>query len=883
MLNYYAKSISEVLKNLSSSEQGLTQQEAQARIQKYGYNELKEKGAISPIKIFLLQFKSALVAILFFAVIISIIIHHYLDAGVIAIILILNTLLGFIQEYKAEKSIQALKKLASLQAVVLRDGKEQKIDAKNLVPGDIIILETGEKIPADSRLIESINLQTQEASLTGESLPIKKRIETLKSNLALGDRKNMVFSGTIITAGRGRAIITDTGMNTEIGKIAKLIQESDEKLTPLQEKLKKLGEFLGIITIIISIIVFFTGIMVGLGKIDMLITAISLAVAAIPEGLPAVVTIALALGIQRMIKKNALIRKLPSVETLGSTTAICTDKTGTLTLNQMTVKKLYVNDKVIEVTGGGYDPKGDFYFDKQKIETKNFNKLLEIGVLCNDAKIAENSVIGDPTEGSLVISAAKAGLIKRDLEKSYKRIGEIEFNSERKRMSTHHNINNKKTLYCKGAPDVILNLCNRIYVNGKVERLTTKEKQKILEKNGEFAKQALRVLGFAYKESNQLEEKDMIFVGLQAMIDPARQEAKEAIAKCKKAGIKVVMITGDFKLTAEAIGHERGLEGKAIDGSEIDKMENLADVVEDISIYARVNPAHKVQVLEALRKKGHVVAMTGDGVNDAPALKKADIGIAMGITGTDVAKEASDMLLTDDNFASIVNAVEEGRGIYENIRKFVQYLLSSNFGEVLTIFMALLMAPFFANALPLVALQILWINLVTDGLPALALGVDPYDNDIMDRKPRDPKENIITKRMTVMMVTIGVIMAAGTLFMFKMYNPIKNIIYAQTIAFCTLMMYQMFNVLNRRSEKHSLFKIGIFSNSKLIIAILISIVLQLVVVYVPFMQDIFSTTAINFGDWIYVILVSSTVLIFGEVVKLVYYLKERKPHKIVLP
>ncbi|TKJ17847.1 ATPase [Candidatus Woesearchaeota archaeon B3_Woes] len=877
MPDYHTKSIEETLKNLETKDKGLTQEEANKRLIRYGPNEIKDTEQISPLNIFISQFKSFLVAILFIAVIVSLIIDHKIDAFVIAIILILNAILGFVQEYKAEKSIQALKKLASQQSVVLRDGKEKKINSTELVPGDIIILETGEKIPADSRLIESINLHTQEASLTGESTPVTKDIKTLNKKSPVADRKNIVFSGTIITAGRGKAAVIRTGMDTEIGKIAKMIQKQTTKLTPLQIKLKKLGELLGLATIIICFLVFFTGILAGIDTITMFITAISLAVAAIPEGLPAVVTISLALGTQRMVKRNALIRKLPSVETLGSTTVICTDKTGTLTLNQMTVRKLFINDKTITVTGRGYESKGEFYHNKEKINIKEIELLLTAGTLCNNAKFVNRDIIGDPTEGSLVVSAAKAELLKEKLEEQYPRIDEIEFTSERKRMSTLHNIKGTKTIYSKGAPDVLLNYCNRVYKNGKIKKLTQEEKEKILQINETFAKQALRVLGFAFKPSNKLEEKNLIFIGLQAMIDPPREEVKTAIEKCKQAGIKVVMITGDFKVTAEAIGRELGITGQAIDGAELDNIQNLKEHVENISIYARVNPSHKVKILEALKENKHIVAMTGDGVNDAPAIKKADIGISMGITGTDVAKEASDMILIDDNFASIVNAVEEGRGIYDNIKKFVQYLLSSNIGEILTIFVALIMAPFFANALPLIALQILWINLVTDGLPALALGVDPTEPHIMRKKPRNPKENIINKSRAIKMIFIGIIMMVGTLGIFKIYNPNINLVYAQTIAFTTLVMFQMFNVLNLRSDQHSLFKIGIFSNMKLIIAIIISIALQLLVVYSPFMQNLFSTTTLYLKDWIYILLVSSSVLIFGEIIKIFNKLiKKRK-------
>ncbi|MFC1728284.1 calcium-transporting P-type ATPase, PMR1-type [Nanoarchaeota archaeon] len=864
-MEYFAEDSKDVLKELKSSEKGLTTQEAEKRLKIVGPNEIKEGKRISPLKIFIDQFKSPIVFILVAAIVISLIVGEYIDSVVVGVILLLNAILGFVQEYKAEKSIEALKKMASLKAIVLRDGKHQEVDATNLVPGDIVLLEEGEKIPADCRLIEEIGLHAQEASLTGESIPVTKHIKVLKKGTPVADRNNCVFSSTIITAGKGKAVVTYTGMNTEVGKIAHMIQTEETILTPLQKQLKVLAKYLGLFTVVVAFVVFITGFLRGFEPVEIMLAAIALAVAAIPEGLPAVVTISLALGVQRMIKRNALIRKLPSVETLGSCSVICTDKTGTLTHNEMTVKKIYANSEVTEVSGSGYEPNGVF-----STNVKNLDFILKIGALCNNASLRQEEdkwkILGDPTEGALVVSAAKADLKDENIESEYPRIHEIPFSSERKIMTTIHKKNGKKIAFVKGAPDILLNKCHAFYENGKIEMLTKRKRDEILKKETEFAQEALRVLAFAYKDIKEGEdpEKNLVFVGLQGMIDPPRDGVREAVDKAHQAGIKVVMITGDYIETAKAIAEKVGIKGKAITGEQIDKLENFEDVVETITIYARVNPSHKLEIVKALQAKGHIVAMTGDGVNDAPALKKANIGISMGIAGTDVAKEASDMILTDDHFNSIVSAVEEGRTIFDNIRKFVEYLLSSNMGEILTIFIAMLIG----LPLPLIALQILWINLVTDGLPALALGVDPKDIGVMKRKPRKVKDHIIDRWRAGYMFVIGLIMMIGTLCVFKAYNPGANLMYAQTMAFSTLMMFQMFNVLNCRSDVNSLFKIGIFSNPRLIVAIIISISLHLLVIYSP-LSSLFGTMAHTLAEWGIIIAVSASVLVFGEVVKFI--------------
>jgi Ca2+-transporting ATPase len=878
-MEYYTEDVKALYRKFNSTPNGLSSKRASLSLAHYGPNELKKTKGISPITIFLNQFKSFIIYILFFALFVSLFLGYtdedpkekfdsYVDAGVIATILFINAVLGFLQEYRAEKSLDALKRLAGLKAKVLRNGMPIEINATQIVPGDIILLETGDKVPADCRLIETYSLETQEAALTGESMPVVKDTKTISKIVGLGERKNVAYSGTIITKGRGKALVCATGMDTEIGKIARLIQEQEQGMTPLQQKLEYLGTWMGISILAIVTVMFLIGIANGVEIKEMFMSAIALAVAAVPEGLPAIVTISLALGIQRMIEKNALIRKLSSVETLGSTTVICTDKTGTLTKNEMTVRSVYANGEITDISGSGYSLEGNFTKDPQKIEL-----LLKCGALCNDA-ILNDTVIGDPTEGALIVSAAKAGIIKADLLKKSPRINEIPFDSERKMMSTVHKEADCRTMYTKGAPEKVLKACKSILIDGNIEKLTEQMKENLMTQNNHFAKKALRVLGFAYKELDGTDPKedDMTFLGLQAMIDPPREEAKLAIEKCKSAGIKVVMITGDHKETAIAIARELGIEGKAITGEELEKIFPLKEQVEEIGIYARVDPEHKLRIVQALQERGHIVAMTGDGINDAPALKKSDIGIAMGITGTDVAKEASHMILTDDNFASIVNAVEEGRIIYDNIKKFVFYLVSSNLGEVLTLFLAILISAFSPATilvLPLLAVHLLWMNLLTDGLPALALGVDKPDLNIMDRKPRPKNEHIITTYNIVIMVSVAAIMALVSLLMFYKYSPENNPMYAQTIAFTTLVMLQMFNVLNATSETESIFTKGIFSNLYLILAITASLSLQAMIMYVPALTRMFKIVPLTAGDWLYITIASSLILLLGESIKLI--------------
>jgi len=860
----YQKEVDKVLKELKTSDKGLTSHEAEQKLHQYGYNELEKEEGVHPLKIFFQQFSSPLVWILIVALGISIFLNEVVDAIVIGVIIVLNAVLGFVQEYRAEKSIDALRKMASLKAKVLRDGKEIKIDAKMIVPGDIIILETGDKVPADSRLIEIHSLQTQEGPLTGESQPVTKEQKVLPEKTPLADRKNMVYASTIISNGRGKAVITGTGMKTEVGKIAKLIKESHETLTPLQKKLRDLGKYLTIAVVIVAVVIFFTGVLSGKDASAMFLAAIALAVAAIPEGLPAVITISLALGVQRMIKKNALVRKLPSVETLGSVNVICTDKTGTLTHNEMTVTKMWANNNIYDVSGSGYGAEGKFTSGGKQIDVKQLEHLLKIGVLCNDAELSNDGkkteVLGDPTEAALIISAEKSGLIRKELNKTEKRTNEIPFSSERKMMTTiHGNIS-----YTKGAPDLLIEKCDRILIDGKVQRIDRKKIKEILEQNEKFAGEALRVLGFAYNEKYENAEENMIFVGLQAMIDPPREEVKDSIKICQDAGIRVIMITGDQIATAKAIAKELGITGDAVTGQELDEMD-LDKAIMNVGIFARVNPEHKLDIVKALKKKDYVVAMTGDGVNDAPALKKADIGVSMGITGTDVAKEASDMILTDDNFTSVVSAIEEGRGIFDNIRKFVNYLLSSNLGEIAVIFLASVLGPFlfpeYGAILPLTAIQILWVNLVTDGLPATALSLDPHSSGIMKRKPRPARESILSSELKWDIIVFGILMGVGGVILFWLYLG-DGVAKAQTIVFTSLVLFELVRLQTIRSE----YKLSMFSNKWLFGAVVLSIGLHLLTIYTP-MSVWFKTAPLDLFDWGVLIIASIGVFVAYWIIK----------------
>jgi Ca2+-transporting ATPase len=884
-------SVSEVVESLNSGVQGLSREEAERRLAQFGPNELAEKKKISPFILWLGQFKNFLIIILLVAVILSAILGEVTDAIVIFVIVLFATTLGFIQEYRAERAMEALKRMAAPTCSVIRNGQEIEIPAREIIPGDIVALRTGDKVPADCRLIEAVNLRTEEAPLTGESVPIEKTVEVIPGEASIGDRKNMAFMGTTVVWGRGKAIVTGTGMQSEFGKVATLIQQVKGEPTPLQVNLNKMGKFIAYAALAICFILAGIGILRGHEILEMLIWGVSLAIAAVPEALPAVVTIGLALGVRQMAKRHALIRKLNAAETLGCTTVICSDKTGTLTQDEMTVRRIYADGKTIAVTGVGYEPKGEFRSDGKAINISKdmtLQMLFQIGILCNDTSLASTNGVwtirGDPTEGALVVVGAKAGLMAQELNARFSRTDEIPFSSERKRMTTIHSSPQGKVAYSKGAPEVILDSSSHILKDGKESPLTEKDKAEVLGTATRMAGDALRVLGLSYKWLTELpapkedSEAEMVFVGLVGMIDPPRDEVKDAVELCNQAGIKSVMITGDHKLTAVAIAQELGIlreRDAALTGAEVD---NLSDkefeaLVNKIDVYARVSPAHKLRVIDALTKRGNVVAMTGDGINDAPALKRADIGVAMGITGTDVTKETADMVLTDDNFASIVAAVEEGRHIFGNIKKYLVYLLSCNIGEILLMAVAILFGTAFGLApetlIPLAAVQILYVNLATDGLPAIALSVDPSDRDIMRQRPRPRNQTIFTKEVNVYLLLAGIWTCVATFGVFVWaVNSGRSFTEAQTMCFVSLILIQFFNAFNCRSLKHSLFEIGPASNKWLLAAIGWEICLLCLIVYLPALQGPFHTYALSVQDWGICILAGASIFILVELVKL---------------
>ena len=877
----------------SDPSEGLDSKEVARRQEEYGLNEMRPRRRKSRKQIFFGQFQDFMVLILLGAALLSSFLGEYIDAGTIMLIVLLNAVLGFVQEYRAEASLEALRKLAVPQATVLRNGMVQQVPARFLVPGDILVLETGQRVAADARLIKSHFLEVEEAALTGESLPTRKNATFLTpSNSALGDRSNMIFSGTTVRRGRGKAIVCATGMRTEVGQIADLLNEIEPEKTPLAKRLEHLGRRLVWACLGICFVVVVTGVWRGEPLLLMCLAGISLAVAAIPEGLPAIVTVALALGVQRMIRRNAIVRKLAAVETLGCVTVICSDKTGTLTQNVMTVQKIFTEEGEFSVTGQGYDIRGEFQTGGENIapqKNAGLRLCLEIGVLCNNSEVVHHKVTihglwrkepkdfqveGDPTEGALVAVGAKAGIWRSDLEKKAERVSEIPFEPQRRRMSVLYKQTGKKEqfLYVKGAPDTVIPLCDRFYQNGRECLLTPTERSRIEAQYEAMTNQALRVLALAYRlvsadvcaeNVDEALEQELVFVGLVGMIDPPRESVKESLNLCQQAGIRTVMITGDHPNTAVAIARELALlkkdHGTVIIGTELDRLSDkeLAHRVNDVVVFARVSPGHKLRIVRALKSRGHIVAMTGDGVNDAPAIKEADIGISMGISGSDVAKEAAAMILTDDHFSTIVAAVAEGRGIYDNIRKFIRYLLACNTGEVLTMFLAACLA----LPLPLLPVQILWVNLVTDGLPALALGVDRKDPAIMLRPPRFPRESLFSRGLSRKIIARGLQIGCSTIAVFFFTYTVQNdLALARTMALTTLVFCQLFHVFDCRSEFFSILDIGFFSNWQLLLAVTGSVSMHLAVLYLPVLSSLFSLVPLHLGDWAVILCLSGWTL-----------------------
>lgn len=882
---FYNLRVEKSLQELGTSRSGLTVEEARARLEKFGPNLLAGKKKTPAVVVFLNQFLSPLIYVLLIAAVVSIIADHLIDGLVVFGILILNAVIGFIQETNAEKAMEALMNMAAPQTRVKRDGQIRMIPAREIVPGDILQLETGDKVPADARIISESNLKVNEAILTGESMPVDKETRHLPGELPLSEQKNMVFSGTILTYGKATAAVTQTGMNTEIGKIATTIQEVKSEKTPLQQSLAKLSRFLIIVFLGVSALLLVVGLLQGLGWLEVFLLAVAAAISAIPEGLPAVTTVVLAVGMRAMARRNAIIRKLVAVETLGAATVICSDKTGTLTLNQMTVRRIYTGGRWIDITGEGYITKGDFFIDGKKLENTDLDGLnlhLRIGALCNDASLdmedgCRCKIIGDPTEGALVVAAEKAGLEQEHLHKLYPRLDEIPFQSEKLYMATLHPAENGRVAYVKGAPEKILSMSKYVQEVDRTRLLTDEDRQVFIDANEAMAKDALRVIATAYvnlpADLEDLEEQhikgNLVMVGLSGMADPPREEAKEAIKKCTRAGIKVIMITGDNRITAESIARQLELPvGKAITGTELAQLsdEQLAEEVERVSVFARIEPIQKLKIVNALKSRGHVVAMTGDGVNDAPALKTANIGIAMGITGTDVAKEASDMTLADDNFASIVAAVDEGRVIFNRLRNVIFLLVSTNIGELLALIISIL----FVGAAPLAAVQIIWVNLVTDTATAIPLGMEPKTGDELKQPPRSPKVGILFPGMLFRIGFMAVMMATGIFLVFNWAQARMGIEEARTFTFCTMVTFEWFRALNARSDERTVFSLGFFRNKLLLIAIAGAVLLQMGAVYLPFMQTAFQTVPLKAWEWGIVLLAGGSLFVIEETRKILF-------------
>ena len=923
---WHSEKVDDVLRELDVTHEGLSSQEAQERLKKYGYNELVAKKRKSALMMFLGQFKDVFILLLIAAVIFSAVIGYYdvltgaaegvmealADSIIIGAIVVLVAVTGFVQEYRAEKAIEAMKKLTAPKAHVVRDGQEVIIPAKEIVPGDIIVLESGDQVAADARIIEAIELKASEAVLTGESTSVNKDVPAVKSDAAISERRNTVFTATHIVYGRGKAVVTTTGMNTEFGKIAEMVQTAQEEETPLQKKLDKFASKIAKVVVGVCVLIFLleafdvviSGIFRVEGFIQAFLSSISLAISAVPEGLPAIVTVALALGAREFARRNALVRRLSSAEGLGAVTVICSDKTGTITKGEMTVRQIYADQKFLEVTGVGYEPKGEFKLGAEVVKPEgDAELLLRIGALCNNAQLRKKNedntweIFGDPTEGALIVAAEKAALGKEKLGGIFPRVREIPFTSERKLMTTVHKTpQNKLVAYLKGAPETVLEKCTHILENGKEVKLTEAKINKVLQANEQLASDALRVLAMAYKQLPSASEKyeddaierDLVFVGLEGMIDPPRQEAIKANKTCQKAGIRTVMITGDHKLTALAVAKEVGIfrEGDLVlTGIELDKLGDteFEQEVEKVSVYARVSPEHKLRIVNGWKKRGHIVAMTGDGVNDAPAVKAADVGVSMGITGTDVTKEASDVILNDDNFATIVKAVEQGRVIYDNVRKYARFLIACNFDELFVIGTFAILGGLFSPELfplPLLPAMILWINLVTDGAPAVALATDPPDVDVMDRAPRKPSEGILHGMgrfilMSFILQSIGTILVFSLEYylfpahpwmtngvVFSEANRLLSYEEATTTAFVQAAMFELLVVWNCRSEKRSVWRMGrdAFKNKFFVIAEIASIALTLGITYIPITQQLFHLTALSPTDLAYVLGVSALAL-----------------------
>ncbi|MBT2699969.1 calcium-translocating P-type ATPase, SERCA-type [Bacillus sp. ISL-40] len=885
-MKFHEMQIEQVEKSLETDfSSGLSQEEVKKRINLHGLNELDEGEKQSALLLFFSQFKDFMVLVLLAATLISGLLGEYIDAIAIIAIVIINGFLGFFQERRAEKSLQALKALSAPQVSVLRDGQWIKIPSKEIVVGDILKFVSGDRIGADVRVIESKSLEIEESALTGESVPVSKHIEILTNpNPGIGDMENIAFMGTMITRGSGIGVVIATGMKTAMGQIADLLQNAEAQDTPLQRRLEQLGKILITVALLLTVLVVVVGVLRGHDIYEMFLAGVSLAVAAIPEGLPAIVTVALSLGVQKMIKKNAIVRKLPAVETLGCASVICSDKTGTMTQNKMTVTHLWSGGQTWTVDGVGYQPRGNFYRNERNINPKDekaLQQMLIFGMLCNhsDLVIKDDDYIldGDPTEGALLVSAMKAGFDRPKLLDEFTIINEFPFDSTRKMMSVHvKDKQGRHFIVTKGAPDVILDISESVLWDERTQFLNKETQGKVQEAINGLASQALRTIAIAFKPiqantiilSEREAEKNLTLIGIQGMIDPPRPEVKKAVKECKEAGIKTVMITGDHVITAKAIASQLGIitnKSKVIDGNALSEMsvEELEEIVNDVSVFARVSPEHKLKIVKALQNRGHIVAMTGDGVNDAPAIKAADIGVAMGITGTDVAKEASSLILLDDNFATIKAAIVEGRNIYENIRKFVRYLLASNVGEILVMLFAMILA----LPLPLIPIQILWVNLVTDGLPAMALGLDRPEENVMKRKPRSPNEGVFSRGLGWKVVSRGFLIGLVTLlsFMIVYNNDPAKLQYAQTVAFATLVMAQLIHVFDCRSEKSVLSR-NPFGNQYLVWAVLSSLALMFVVIYYPPLQPIFHTLPVAAKDWLLIVGLSSipTFLLAGS-------------------